>query len=168
MRNGFVLGLKNYLCTINYFKDCTWPLSHSCVDWSRILLKTPVLIPEQGSVQSSHYGLQYMFSYTFMLFKPLLTKMLGSARITQSSPNHHWGRGMASLNFWNYFKGIQKLEAYSLSFWRLKLSSVEKIFSSVKRIFRCPLLAYRCSRHLHFSSLCFFNRGVRKCLVLIR
>ena len=23
MRNGFVLGLKMYLCAINYFKDCT-------------------------------------------------------------------------------------------------------------------------------------------------
>ena len=39
MRNGFVLGLKNYLCAINYFKACTQQVPSQTVYFQRYLKK---------------------------------------------------------------------------------------------------------------------------------
>ena len=98
------------------------------VSWNRILLKSPVLIPEQGGDQSSHYGLQYSVLIHFHAgFYPLFTKMqLGGARITHSPPNHDWRRVVASLKFFNFFMGFPRawsmypviLTIGALQWWR--------------------------------------------------
>ena len=128
--------------------------SHLCgfclVGCNKILLKSPVSIPEQSGVQSSHYGLQYSVLIHFRAgFNPFFTKMqLGSIRITHSPPNHHWGGVMAALNFWNYFMGFPRAWSIYPVIPAIETLLNGEDFLICEEDVSGPLLAYRCSRCL--------------------